>query len=112
MAADARATTGEVAVQASKQARQQQEAVTIAREEKSKDASGRQTVGGKTFYLREGVWTDAEFKTDARLPEVTVAFNSNEYFALLKREPKLAQFFALGEKVVVVFGNRVYRVTP
>lgn len=111
MAADARATTGEVAVQASKQARQQQEAVTIALEEKSKDASGRQNVGGKTFYLREGVWTDAEFRIDARLPEVTVAFNSNEYFALLKREPKLAQFFALGEKVVVVYGNRVYRVT-
>ncbi len=69
-------------------------------------------VGGKTFYLREGnVWTDAEFKPDGKLSETALVFGSDEYFDLLKREPKLADYFALGERVVVLFKGRVYRVT-
>ncbi len=114
----AKATTGEAAVRESKRARAQQEAVTIVADEddairreggaKAKDAVRK--VGDKTFYLRDGVWTDAEFKADARLPETTLTFGSEEYFALAGREPQLARFFALGERVVVVFKGRVYRV--
>ena len=37
-------------------------------------------------------------------------FGSDEYFALLKQNPKLGSYFALGERVVVVFEGRVYRV--
>jgi hypothetical protein len=37
-------------------------------------------------------------------------FGSDEYFALLKREPKLGSYFALGESVIVVFEGRVYKV--
>ncbi len=113
-----KATTGEAAVRESKRARAQQEAVTIVADEddairreggaKAKDAVRK--VGDKTFYLRDGVWTDAEFKADARLPETTLTFGSEEYFALAGREPQLARFFALGERVVVVFKGRVYRV--
>jgi hypothetical protein len=69
------------------------------------------TVGGKTFYLRDSVWTDAEFNAEARLPETAVTFGSDEYFALLKQKARLAQFFSLGERVIVVFEGRVYRVT-
>jgi hypothetical protein len=68
------------------------------------------SVGGKTFYLRDGVWTDAEFDSQARKPETALTFGSDEYFALLKSEPRLAEFFALGERVVVVYQGRVYRV--
>jgi hypothetical protein len=68
-------------------------------------------VEGKTFYLIDNVWTDSEFKTDSRLPETKVAFGSDEYFALLKQIPKLGSFFSLGERVVVVFEGRVYRVS-
>ena len=67
-------------------------------------------VGGKTFYLIDGVWTDSEFKAESRLPETAVMFGSDEYFALLKQNPKLGSYFAFGERVVVVFEGRVYRV--
>lgn len=103
----ARATTGEAAVQQSKRAREQQEANRVAKDE---DSSAVRNAGSKTFYLRDGVWTDAEFKEAARLPETTLEFGSEAYFALLKREPRLAEFFALGERVVVVLDGRVYRV--
>jgi Ca-activated chloride channel homolog len=103
----AKATTGTVAVQQSKRAREQQEAERVSRDDLS---SAVRNVGGKTFYLRDDVWVDAEFKTEARLPETALEFGSEAYFALLKREPRLAEFFALGERVVVVLDGRVYRV--
>jgi hypothetical protein len=68
------------------------------------------TVAGRIFYLRSGVWTDSEFKADAKLPEVKVKFGSDAYFNLLSQEPRLADFFALGERVVVVWKGKVYRV--
>jgi Ca-activated chloride channel family protein len=70
----------------------------------------RRRVEGKTFYLVNDVWTDSEFKVDARLPETAVTFGSDEYFALLKQNPKLGSYFALGERIVVVFEGRVYKV--
>jgi Ca-activated chloride channel family protein len=106
----AKATTGAVAVQQSKRDREQQETVSITSDDKATSSSVVRSVGNKTFYLRDDVWTDADFKAEARLPETTLVFGSDEYFALLKREPRLAGFFALGERVVVVYGGRVYRV--
>ncbi|CAN5218361.1 hypothetical protein BH24GEM2_BH24GEM2_06550 [soil metagenome] len=98
--------TGQAAVQASKQAREQQDAVRVD----ANAAAGVRRVGAKTFYLRDGVWTDSEWKAEARLPETVLVFGSNEYFARVQREPELARYLALGERVVVVFGGRVYRV--
>lgn len=100
-------TTGAEAVQLSKAAREQQDARSVKDEAKS-DAVRR--VGGKTFYLDNNVWTDSEFKPESRLPETVLVFASDEYFALLKRIPKLGSYFALGESVVVVFEGRVYKV--
>ncbi|MGH9875201.1 MAG: VIT and vWA domain-containing protein [Pyrinomonadaceae bacterium] len=106
-AADAKAITGAVAVQQSKRAREQQEVMRVEGESAS---SAIKTAGGKTFYLREGVWTDSEFKSGTGLPETVVKFGSDEYFALLKRKPQLGTFFALGERVTVILDGRIYRV--
>jgi Ca-activated chloride channel family protein len=101
------ATTGADAIQLSKSVREQQEVVRV---DAPSSAAVARNVRGKTFYLRNDVWTDAEFKADARLPEVSLTFGSDDYFKLLKDEPRLAEFFALGERVIVVFNSRVYRV--
>jgi Ca-activated chloride channel family protein len=112
----AKSVSGEVAVRESRRARAQQEATRaddsseVVYLDKDSSRQTRRKVGSKTFYLRGGVWVDADFKEDARLPETALAFGSEEYFALVKREPQLARFFALGERVVVVFNGRVYRV--
>ena len=104
----AKAKTGELAVRQSKRDRAQQEAL---REEDDAVSSAVRKVGDKTFYLRDDVWTDSEFKADAKLPETVLEFGGEEYFALIKREPQLARFFSLGERVVVVYNGRVYRVS-
>ncbi len=104
------ATTGAGAVKESKKARAKQEALRADDEDEVVRVDTVRKVGDKTFYLREGVWTDAELEPDARLPERTLDFGTDAYFDAIKREPKLAAFFALGERVVVVYKGRVYRV--
>jgi Ca-activated chloride channel family protein len=98
--------TGRGAVAQSRAAREMQDAQTLG----YNAGETVQHVGDKTFYLREGVWTDAEIKTDTRLPETTVTFGSDEYYALLGRVPALARYFALGEQVAVIHEGRLYRV--
>ena len=102
------AVTGADAIQQSKQARAQQERVMLKDEDTRTDAVKR--VAGKTFYLIEGVWTDSEFKAETRLPETLLVFGSDEYFELLKQNPKLGSYFSLGERVIVVLDGRVYKV--
>ncbi len=105
--ADAKATTGLSAVVQSKRAREQQESALV---DLGSVSDAMKNAGGKTFYLRDGVWTDSDFKAGSTLPETVVKFASDEYFNLLKQKPRLADFFSLGEQVVVVFEGRVYRV--
>ena len=99
--------TGAEAVRLSKMQREHQDRVQL-KDETRQDAVRR--VDGKTFYLIDGVWTDSEFKAESRLPETALVFGSDEYFALLKQKSKLGSYFSLGERVVVVFEGRVYRV--
>jgi len=102
--------TGRGAVAQSRSAREMQEAVTVEGAANAVASPAVQRVGDKTFYLREGVWTDAEIKADTRLPETSVTFGSDEYYALLGRVPALGRYFALGEQVAVIVDGRLYRV--
>ncbi|HEV7645834.1 MAG TPA: VIT and VWA domain-containing protein [Pyrinomonadaceae bacterium] len=103
--------SGAGAVKASKDAREQQALITIdgADDEVTKTGTVKKT-GAKTFYQESGVWVDSEFQEQLKLPEVKLKFASDEYFNLLKQERELAQYFALGEQVVVVWKGKIYRV--
>lgn len=67
--------------------------------------------GNKTFWLKEGVWVDSEYREGAQLPVIRVKFGSNEFFDLIAKRPDLVEFFAVGQKVTVVFKGTVYIVT-
>ncbi len=68
------------------------------------------TVGDKTFQLKNDVWSDTQFKETLTLPNVELQFGSDEFFSLLTKEPKLAEYFSLGKKVVVVYKGKIYKV--
>ena len=70
-----------------------------------------QAVADKTFILQSGVWTDTTFTPDTTQTQ-KVTFLSDDYFALLNSKPELAQFFAIGDHVVVVLDGTAYEVTP
>ncbi len=74
--------------------------------------TGVRVVGSKTFFGRNGIWTDSEFDA-AKMKEVTkVKFMSDEYFKLMDEKAELAKFFALGDAVIVVWESKVYEVQP
>jgi Ca-activated chloride channel family protein len=57
-------------------------------------------VGGRTFHLDGGVWSDIRPAGSRR--EVTVESYSKAYFDLLKQLPELAPIMGLGDQVTVV----------
>ena len=67
-------------------------------------------VGNKTFNNENGVWIDTEFAAAAKLPEIIVKFGSDEYYDLAVKDPELARYLSLGNKVVVVWKGKIYRV--
>jgi hypothetical protein len=115
------ARSGADAVQFSVQQNAMKENVSLdLAGEKKKDAKERilvsnsatnQFVGAKNFFNQSNVWVDADYRPGTWLPETNVKFASEEYFELLRRESSLARYFALGQQVVVVYNNRIYRVT-
>jgi hypothetical protein len=103
------AVSGRAAVELSKEKSGLKDADKVNLEPASPSSRMRQ-IAGKTFYLVNDVWTDSLFKEDEKLPIVVLKFGEDEYFDLIGREPKLADYFALGQRVVVVWEGKVYRV--
>jgi Ca-activated chloride channel family protein len=101
--------TGAGAVSESRLSRERQDALTLDELVVTSESTV-QRVGTRTFYLRGGVWTDSEIREDTRLPETTVTFGSDEYFALIRRVPALAPYMGLGEQVAVIHEGRIYRI--
>jgi Ca-activated chloride channel homolog len=109
-----RAETGAAAVEQSRLARMQQDALSL----EGVTVTGTGTVSsvrhvdGKTFRLRDGVWTDTELTDATRLPVTELRFGTDGYYEAVRRVPALARYFALGEQVAVIHEGRVYRVRP
>ncbi len=111
--------SGAGAVQLSVQQNTLQSNISIV-EDKKKDARERilvdntatnQFFANKNFVSQNNVWTDVEYLPTTKLREVKVQFASEDYFKLAASDPELARYFSLGEEVVVVWKNQVYRVT-
>jgi hypothetical protein len=62
----------------------------------------------KTFYLKDGVWADSEYKEGA--PVTEVKFNSDEFYRLIGEKPGLAKYLSAGAKLIVVFEGVNYRI--
>jgi Ca-activated chloride channel family protein len=67
------------------------------------------TVGDKTFIQQNGIWTDTTFDPDT-METQKVVFLSDDYFALLDSSPALGEYFALGDRVIVVVDGTAYEV--
>lgn len=69
-------------------------------------------IGARTFYKSGTQWYDSRYDA-SQVDESairTVQFRSEEYFRLLKEDPRIAQYLALGN-VVLQVGKQWYRIT-
>lgn len=74
----------------------------------SKDERSVKSVEGKTFYQdSNGFWVDSDYKSQSL---ETITFGSSRYFELSRQTPLLAKYFAVGRQVIVVVGNKAYKV--
>ncbi|MBS3818821.1 VWA domain-containing protein [bacterium] len=64
----------------------------------------------KTFYLKDGMWVDSDYKEGASLKEIE--FNTPEYFDLLSRKPELAEFLSVGSQMIVCYQGTNYKILP
>lgn len=65
-------------------------------------------VGKKTFYLRNNIWIDSEYKEGIKTHKVE--YGGEEYFKLLADKHELGKFFALGKRIIVGFEGKWYEV--
>lgn len=105
-----KASAGQGAVEFSKKKEALRQAEIVAVNNGDSSANQMRQAAGKTFYLRDGLWTDSEFNAEEKLPVVTLKFASDEYFKVIGQEPRLADCFALDKRVVVVWKGKVYRI--
>lgn len=99
-------TSGESAVRAAKSTATMK---SSTREEKNR--ADIRNVAGKTFVLRDGVWTDSLFDATKKFATETVKFASPRYFALAK-DTKIAKWLSVGQRVIVVIENRNVVIQP
>ncbi|MEQ8675757.1 MAG: VIT domain-containing protein [Aggregatilineales bacterium] len=66
-------------------------------------------VNDKTFVYQNGIWTDTTFQPD-NMETTQIVFLSDTYFDLLTEMPDLADYFSVGENVIVVIDGTAYEV--
>ena len=67
-------------------------------------------INGRAFYQNSDTWTDATIQSAQNAKRVEIPFNSDQYFALLKKYPFIGQWMSLGNNVDVLIEGTVYSV--
>ena len=101
--------TGKTAVENAKKLNLMKDTISLDQE---KPAGGAvKTVEGKTFFLKDGFWTDSAYDRSkyARPDEIT--FGSKEYFSLLKKCPGISKYLAVGRQLIVVYQGHCYKIS-
>ncbi|MBI3963141.1 MAG: VWA domain-containing protein [Deinococcus sp.] len=105
-APSSRATTGAGAVAQSEELNRLRDADTLGDDERQ---SVKQA-GGRTFVLKDGVWTDTEF-TEGTVT-VDLEFLSNAYFDFVIANSDAQELVSVGDQVIFLYQGVWYRITP
>lgn len=108
--ADMGAVSGKFAVMNAKKLNTMKDSIAVD-EEKAKGISTLKTIDDKTFYLRNGFWTDSSYDQSKSPKLQEVSFGSKEYFDLIKNAPGISKYLAVGRQVIVVFKGHSYKIS-
>lgn len=67
-------------------------------------------IQGRAVYNTGKFWVDSYVQTQKNQQVKRIQFASDEYFAFLKKEPRSAQFLALGQNIRFVLDNNIYEI--
>jgi Ca-activated chloride channel family protein len=100
-----------VGVDAVKKAKQNESLKVASVMSEEKDSSGAmKIVGDKTFYLRDGFWTESA-ALDAHHPALeTIEFGSKRYFDLIGSVPGISKYLSVGDQVIFIYKDHGYKI--
>jgi Ca-activated chloride channel family protein len=102
-----------VQFEAAKAASAQRAATSVAAADSAMGgiADARMKRGGThTFVLRDGVWTDIQYKSAG--PVLRVKAFSDAYFRIIELEPELREAFSVGERAIVAGRSMAIELSP
>jgi Ca-activated chloride channel family protein len=67
-------------------------------------------VNGRNFYQNGAQWVDSQVQMNQNARKVRVQFNSAEYFELVRKEPEIRPWLALGQNLQFVLRDTVYEI--
>ncbi|HQF43764.1 MAG TPA: hypothetical protein PK073_12710, partial [Ignavibacteriaceae bacterium] len=67
-------------------------------------------VSGRAFYQQDKYWIDSELQKQEIKNVKRIQFDSDDYYKLLKKQPQVSQFLALGKNVKFYYRNVLYEV--
>ena len=67
-------------------------------------------VAGKTFFLADDQWVDAEIQKHSETKETNIAFNSDEYFELMRKDSRISKWLTLGAKIRFYLDGMIYEI--
>jgi len=67
-------------------------------------------LAGRTFYQNGAQWVDSAVQQRQNARRVQVKFNTDEYFALMKRHVNASQWMSVGRNVQLVLDDTIYEV--
>ncbi len=68
------------------------------------------TVDDKTFYLRGGFWTDGSLDPQKSARPEVITFGSKQYFDLIKFQPGISKYLAVGRQVIFMYDGHCYKI--
>jgi Ca-activated chloride channel family protein len=67
-------------------------------------------IENKTFFFNGTQWVDTESATHKDQKKIVITYMSEEYFKLLRQNPVIGKFLALGENVLLSFNGTTYEI--
>ena len=68
------------------------------------------SVLGRSFILRNKIWTDINYDDTKKYTEKSITFGSDEYFSFIEKNPQYLEILQLGEKINFVDGKVCYKI--
>ncbi|MBZ0185294.1 MAG: VIT and VWA domain-containing protein, partial [Candidatus Obscuribacterales bacterium] len=67
-------------------------------------------VSDKTFYLKNGFWTESSCLSLKGNPQKVITFGTKAYFDLLSANPGMSKYLSVGKQAIFEFAGVVYKI--
>jgi Ca-activated chloride channel family protein len=66
------------------------------------------SIGTKTFYLKDGAWTDNSYSSEMKTTDIV--YGSDSYFQMVGDYPEVGRYLSLGKKVNFCLGDECFSI--